>query len=131
MHPGSGRKEGGRVECHVGGTVRRIRKKLCRPGRGDGNRRVRLRGGSHADLAPGWAVSGRRQVRLSRRASGEVDRRCASGCEQADPCCERDLAGRDRECGKRRHGPSRRDQRDGRRRRPAQERTGADRCDRG
>ena len=121
------------MECYVGGTVRRVRKKLCRLGRGDRNRRrrVRLCGGRHVDLAPLWVLRGRRQVGLSRRASGEIDRRCASGCEQADPCCERDLAGRDRERGKRRHGPSRRDRRGGRRRRPAQERTGADRGDRG
>jgi hypothetical protein len=67
-------------------------------------------------LSPSGCSGAAVTLGLSRRASGEIDRRCASGCEQAHPCCDRGLAGRDCERGKRRHGPSRRDRRGGRRR---------------
>jgi hypothetical protein len=131
VHPGSGRKYGGRMECHLGGTVRRIRRKLGRLGRDDRKRRgrVRLCDGRHVDLEPLWMLRRRRHSGFSRRTSGEIHGRCASGCEQTRPCCNRDLAGRDCKCGKRRHSPSRRGR--GRRRdRPVQADTGADRHDR-
>jgi hypothetical protein len=101
---------GNRSDCHVCRPARRVRRKLAHP-RGSGCRSRRMRFRRCGGRILGFFRWGMRRCRgqvagLARRACRYVDGGCASGCQQARPCCERDLPGRERECSERCDRPS-------------------------